>query len=110
MGDFFQQITWPAVFAFLGAFVTIVIGAIKIIKERNPEVDQLKELASDLTNRIGVLEIQVENLKSMDSAMNSDMDVLHARSKDMIDKLEIKIEKMSDLVIQIIRSHSHTSN
>ena len=103
-------ITWPVAFTIV-ASMTVIIGAVvsavrsMYSKPLPPELDHVIIDIKSLMKDLAIMQSQLIDLKDSDGKTDNRIDHNEELFYDMVDKLERKLEKMSDLVIELIRSH-----
>jgi predicted nucleic acid-binding Zn-ribbon protein len=93
----------PAAITIVGTIASICYTILQIVRDRNPDIDIIKGLNAEQGERISVLEAKVTALREKDEDLEKDIENNDHRVRDLIKSLDIKIEKVSDQVIQTIR-------
>src|SRR6056300_1346453 len=101
-----DQITWPVVTGFLGTLFGFLMAAIRLfmLKQRsNPELDEAKKAIHDIEHKLDIVETRLTTISETDRALDQNIKDVINNTKDIFDRLEAKMEKISDLVIKIIQ-------
>lgn len=102
MGEFFEQLTWEATLAILGIFGILATTFLQLLRGKKDPVDlssietqisTLKTEMADVKGRIDVVDAKLESLASQDIDF-----------KEIAVRLEAKIDKSNDLVIELFRT------
>lgn len=102
MAEFFEQLTWEATLAILGIFGILSTTFLQLFRGKKSPVDlssveakisTLKSEISDVRGRIDVVDAKIQALASQDIDF-----------KEVAVRLEAKIDKSNDLVIELFRT------
>jgi hypothetical protein len=105
---------WPEAFVILGTILGGIAGLIRIYGMKNPEIEKLRRSLLDLQTEVHrKLDLLVSKIDTADYKC----DHLEIEFKENIrivqevhNKIDEKIEKMGDLVIEIIKAQNNQSS
>lgn len=118
MIEFFNSLEWPAVFAIVGSFVTIVTGlfgyllsARRQTKNSNTttkiltieEYEKLHTRINDLVSRVGESEGDLKEVQSSLRSLQKQISNHEQRDIDDFKLVEAKLDRLMDIIVRILQ-------
>ncbi len=118
MIEFLNSLEWPAVFAIVGSFVTIVTGlfgyllsARRQTKNNNTSVkiltieeyEKLHTRINDLVSRVGENEGDIKEVQSSLRSLQKQISNHEQRDIDDFKLVEAKLDRLMDIIVRILQ-------
>lgn len=102
-------ITWPVAFTIVSSLV-VIVGAIVSMygKKKTPDPDATKALheVELVKTRVSNVESDIRTMTTLQQNNKESSDKESSNNREALVKMDQKLEKISDLMIELIRSRS----